>query len=199
MGMIVLLLEAPEAKARAGISDERIQEKLGWVKQYADDIAVWQECQKAVSASLKFINERYLFRGAAEELGRDIGNIIHHEKSKEVAKRLIENIRDCEQHLESDERLPMSTEILESLFGLYKQLERQHSKSGFTSLLACLPTLLKPITPESVQQAFARVSAKEVAKWIKANFNSTVTSRRQAAYQEHKSALKIATPQLTTT
>jgi hypothetical protein len=30
----------------------------------------------------------------------------------------------------------MSTEILESVFGLYKQLEGQQSRSGFTSLLA---------------------------------------------------------------
>ena len=32
--------------------------------------------------------------------------------------------------------MPLSTEILESSFGLYKQLERQHSKGGFTTLLA---------------------------------------------------------------
>lgn len=199
MSMIAWLLENPDAKARAEISDERMQEKLGWVKQYADDIAVWQECQEVVSASLKFINEQYLFRGAAHELTSVIGDSLQYEKSKEVAKRLIEKIRDCEQHLEPDERLPMSTEILESLFGLYKQLERQHSQSGFTSLLACLPTLLKPTTPESVKQAFSRVSAKEVTEWIKANFSSTVTSQRQAAYQEHKSALKSATVQLATT
>ncbi len=67
MSMIAWLLENPDAKARAEISDERMQEKLGWVKQYADDIAVWQECQEVVSASLKFINEQYLFRGAAHQ------------------------------------------------------------------------------------------------------------------------------------
>jgi hypothetical protein len=37
----------------------------------------------------------------------------------------------------------MSTEILESTFALYKQLERQHSKGGFTSLLAGFGALLK--------------------------------------------------------
>ena len=89
----------------------------------------------------------------------------------------------------------MSTEILESVFGLYKQLERQHSKSGFTSLLACLPALLKPTTPEGVRDAFGRVSAKDVKTWVKKHFGSTVTSRRNAAYAEHKAALKSATVQ----
>ena len=84
MRLIAWLLKNPDAKARAKISDDRLQEKLGWVEQYADDIAVWQECQDVVSVSLKFINERYLFRGAAEELDRDIGNIIHDEKVKKL-------------------------------------------------------------------------------------------------------------------
>ena len=100
---------------------------------------------------------------------------------------------ESEQLLREGERLPMSTEILESSFGLYKQLERQHSKSGFTSLLACLPGLLKPTTPERVMVAFARTSAEDVTGWTQEHFPSTVTSRRNAAYAEHKSAVKRAT------
>ena len=100
---------------------------------------------------------------------------------------------ESETPLRERERLPMSTEILESSFGLYKQLERQHSKSGFTSLLACLPALLKPTTPEGVTAAFVRTSAKDVTAWTKEHFRTTVTSRRHAAYAEHRSAVKRAT------
>lgn len=195
MTMIVWLLRNPDAKGREGISDRRMQEKLGWVEQYADDIAVWQECQEVVSASLKFINEQYLFQGAATALGRVIGDSLKHDRSKELAKRLIDFVRDAEQPLREGERLPMSTEILESAFGLYKQLERQHSKSGFTSLLACFPALLKPTTPESVRDAFRRVSTKDVTEWVQKHFSTTVTSRRQGAYAEHKAALQSATVQ----
>ena len=195
MTMIVWLLKNPDAKAREGISDERMQDKLGWVEQYADDIAVWQECQDVVSASLTFINEQYLFRGAADALRSVIGDSLEYDKSKELAKRLVDFVHDAEQQLRAGERLPMSTEILESTFGLYKQLERQHSKSGFTSLLACLPALLNPTTPDRVSDAFQRVSAKDVKTWVKKHFASTVSSRRQAAHAEHKAALNSATVQ----
>lgn len=63
MAMIAWLLKNPDATARKGISDERMQDKLGWVAHYADDIVVWQECQDVVSTSLTFINEQYLFKG----------------------------------------------------------------------------------------------------------------------------------------
>ena len=124
-----------------------------------------------------------------------IGDSLEHATSREIAPRLIAFVRDAEQHLHAGERLPLSTEILESAFGLYKQLEGQQSKSGFTSLLACFPALLKPATPDGVRDGFARVSAKEVKAWVKKHFGSTVTSRRNAAYAEHKSALISATTQ----
>jgi hypothetical protein len=197
--LILWLLRNPAAKAREGISEERMQDKLGWVAEYADEIAVWQECQDVVSASLTFINEQGLFQGASSALRAVIGNELEHATSKELAKRLIDFVAESEEPLREGERLPMSTEILESSFGLYKQLERQHSKSGFTSLLACLPALLKPTTPEGVTAAFVRTSAKDVTTWTKEHFPSTVTSRRHAAYAEHKSALQRATPDAITT
>jgi len=195
MTMIVWLLRTPSATAREGIRDERMQEKLGWVQEYEDEVGVWQECQDVVSRSLTFINTQHLFQGASDGLRSVIGDSLEHDKSQELAQRLVDFVQDAEQHLCDGERLPMSTEILESAFGLYKQLERQHSKSGFTSLLACLPALLKPTTAEGVREAFQRVSAEDVKTWVKKHFHSTVTSRRNAAYAEHKAALKSATVQ----
>jgi len=191
--MTLWLLRTPEAKSRVGIREERMQEKLGWVAEYGDEIAVWQECQDLVSAAVTFINEQGLFQGASRELRAVIGNKLEHGTSQELAQRLIAFVAESEKPLREGERLPMSTEILESSFGLYKQLERQHSKSGFTSLLACLPALLKPTTPERVKVAFARTSAEDVTAWTEKHFPSTVTSRRHAAHAEHQSALKRAT------
>ena len=87
----------------------------------------------------------------------------------------------------------MSTEILESTFGLYKQLEGQHSKGGFTGLLACLAALLTPATEESVRCAFSKVSVKRVREWTKTNLGTTLTSKRQALYTEFRSATEIIT------
>jgi hypothetical protein len=195
MTMIVWLLRHPEARGRAGISAERMQEKLGWVAEYAADIEVWHECQQVVSKSLTFINEQYLFRGASQALGRALGDSQKHATSRELARRLIDFVYQAEQHLREGERLPMSTEILESTFGLYKQLEGQHAKSGFTGLLASFPALLKTWTPESVTAAFRSVSTRDVKAWVQERFGKTVTARRQAALAEHKAAQKRATTQ----
>ena len=69
-----------------------------------------------------------------------------------------------EDHLKEEDRLPLSTEILESSFGLYKQLERQHSQGGFTSLLTAFGSLLKSTTAESIRRDFTLVSVKQMRR-----------------------------------
>jgi hypothetical protein len=116
-----------------------------------------------------------------------------------VAHRLTTFLRESESQLRAGERLPLSTEILESSFGLYKQWERQQSKGGFTSLLASFASLLRPTTPESIRKALSRVSVKDTRAWIKTHIPETLTSKRQAAYREFKPTLLRATHLFATT
>jgi hypothetical protein len=113
--------------------------------------------------------------------------------SRHLAERLVDLVRGSEVQLKEGERLPMSTEILESTFALYKQLERQHSKGGFTSLLAAFGALLKTATDETIRRAFSTVSTKDVHNWVRKNLGDTLTSKRLATYKEFRSATKIAT------
>ena len=85
----------------------------------------------------------------------------------------------------------MSTEILESTFALYKQLEQQHSKGGFTSLLAGFGALLKPATDASVRRAFSTVSVKDVFHWTRTNLGATLTTKRLTMYNEFRGATKM--------
>ena len=82
----------------------------------------------------------------------------------------------------------MSTEILESSFGLSKQLERQHSKGGFTSLLAAYSCLLHRATPDSIRRDFAQISVRNMRDWVSEQLGKTLASKRQAAYQEFRHA-----------
>jgi len=141
-----------------------------------------------MNLSVTFVNEQGLFRGAADQLAPLLTSLKLCEASRTVADRLREFLRDHELKLTDDQRLPMSTEILESCFGLFKPLERQHSKGGFTSLLAAFGALLKPATADSVREAFARVSVTHMRTWVRENLGTTVTSQRQTTYAEFKSA-----------
>ena len=194
------LLDTPDAKGRAAITAERLEDKLGWLRPFVADIARWSACQQVVSTGLTFINEQGLSRGAADrfrELVTD--SCAAHAASRDVAERLTTFLRDAESLLTDGERLPLSTEILESSFGLYKQLERQHSKSGFTSLIATFGSLLRPATPTTIRAAFDRVKVKDIHQWLQTNLPKTLTAKRLATYKEFQSAHTSATKITATT
>jgi hypothetical protein len=187
---VLWLLEHPEAKARASLKLQRLEEKLGWLRSFASELAEWRECQQVVNAGVTFINEQGLYHGASEQLGKTLDTKLGHAASRQLAERLVDLVGASEAQLKGGERLPMSTEILESTFALYKQLERQHSKGGFTSLLAAFGALLKTATDETIRQAFSVVSIQDVYHWVRENLGNTLTSRRLATYKEFRGATK---------
>ncbi|MDA0586793.1 MAG: hypothetical protein O2820_15495 [Planctomycetota bacterium] len=178
----------PHSVARSGVTTERMNEKLGWLREFRSDIERWLASQTVISTALTFINRQALFRGAAEALTRELLPLRTRELSGLVADRLIDFVGSAEAKLSPDERLPLSTEILESSFGLYKQLEGQHSKGGFTSLLASFGALLKPATAESIRRDLSRVRVKAMQTWVKTNLKTTVASKRNVACTESTKA-----------
>lgn len=187
-GMVLWHLGHPHSAARQTITASRMNNKLGWLRGFRDDILRWSRCQDVVSMSVTFVNEQGLFRGAADQLAELLTSLQMCEASRTVADRLLEFIREHELKLTDGQRLPMSTEILESCFGLFRQLERQHSKGGFTSLLAAFGALLKPATPDAIREAFARISVHQMQTWVSDNMGKTVASKRQTAYAEYQTA-----------
>ena len=79
-----------------------------------------------------------------------------------MAAELIKFVREQASKAKPGERLPGSTEVLESCFGRFKTLERDQAKGGFTSLLLGFGTLFAEATIENVLEAMRRVPTKEV-------------------------------------
>ena len=186
--MVLWQLAHPDSRARCDINEARVNEKLGWLETFREDLIHWSACQAVVSAAVTFINEQGLFRGAATRMAMALHLLPTCDQSRAVFNRLVEYVRLSEENLSDSQRLPLSTEILESSFGLFKQLERQHSKGGFTSLLAAFGALLKPATPESIRRDLARISVKQMRKWVAQNLKTTLASKRHTAYAEFAKA-----------
>lgn len=179
---------------RQNITAERMNEKLGWLRNFREDVARWSRCQTVVSVSLTFINEQGLYVGAGEDLKAVLAELKDPrlagcQASQQMIDELITFTADSEKQLDEGIRVPQSTEILESSFGLYKTLEKQHSKGGFTGLLSALPGLLRRSTPALIRESFARVSVKQMRQWTREKLGTTLGSKRQAAYREHAISL----------
>lgn len=191
--MISYHLSNSRSKSRQGIAAQRMNDKLGWVRDFRDELAVWSRCEEVMQASLSLINRHGVYRGVAAKLKTELDRVrAEHppgcELSATMASKLIAFVADSAAQLGEGDRAWLSTENLESLFGRYKRLEGQHSKGGFTSLLAAMPMLLTNWTPARVRESLTKVSVKEMRTWVKDTLGTTLTSRRVTAYQESAAA-----------
>jgi len=184
------------SQSRRGVTAQRMNEKLGWLREFREDLAGWSRCEQVVQASLKFINQQGTYRGAAAKLKKVLDCLesehSHHCKlSATMAAKLIEFVKESEVELGAGKRAWLSTENLESSFGLFKRLEGQHSKGGFTSLVAAMPMLLTEWTPELVRSSLQAVSVKQMKQWVREELGATLTSKRVTAYHEFASASSV--------
>jgi hypothetical protein len=172
-------LSHPTSKARKGITNDRMNEKLGWVGAYSEDLASWNRCQELIDVTLKFVNTEGIYRGASKRLGAQLEDTASNwpkrcKASDTLMKGLIEHAVQSESCLREGERGWGSTEVLESLYGQYKRLEGQHSKGGFTGLVAALPALTVDWTAARVRENLTSVSVQDMKDWVKDNLGQTL-------------------------
>ena len=191
--MILHHLSDCHSQARQGITAQRMNAKLGWVRGFRADLACWNRCEEVMQASLTLINQQGVYRGVAAALTELLDRLAskhsqHCELSETMASKLIKFVTESEAELGDDERAWLSTENLESSFGLFKRLEGQHSKGGFTSLVAAMPMLLTDWTAELVRKSLLAVSVSQMKKWVREELGEALTSKRVTAYQEFAAA-----------
>ena len=77
-----------------------------------------------------------------------------------------------------------STEVIESVFGKWKQWERQESSSGITTLVLSLGSLLGQWTTERIQTALEKTPVKNVVAWCASHLPQSLQSQRRLAFAE---------------
>lgn len=192
--MVSYHLSHPQSKARQGITASRMNEKLGWVRGYRDDLRCWIRCQQVLQTSLRLINRHGLSVGTSQKLKEElerlrVDNSWDCETSTSMANQLVTFVHDEESKLAEGERAWLSTENLESAFGQFKRLEGQHSKGGFTSLASAMPTVLYRWTSDRVRQLLPTVTTKQLSSWVDQQLGCTLGAKRKLAYQESAAAL----------
>jgi hypothetical protein len=182
-GVLDILQETPAA-VQEWVSPERLQEKLGWLTEFAAPVAEWSEWQQVVNLTVGLVDCQGIYRGAGTALRAELPRQFMHDSSAALAKELVKFVATQGRRLQPGERFPGSTEVLESCFGKLKQLEKQQSRGGFTSLVLSFGAILADVTTEVVKAALEHSRTKDVYEWCQEHLGTTLFGRRKIAFAE---------------
>jgi hypothetical protein len=137
---------------------------------------------------LDFVRRRGLYPGAGFDLAAAVPAASG--GAGELREELIHFVRSASLKARCGERLPGTTEVVESCFGKLKALEDGQSKSGFTGLVLSLGAMVSDWTAETISEALERCRVRDVVDWCRRMLGQSVQSQRRQAYNRLDGATK---------
>ena len=123
-------------------------------------------------------------RATAKEMLQEMPRPFAYSSSAALAKELVKFVKTQAQQTKPAERFPGSTEVLESCFGKMKELEKQHSRGGFTSLIVSFGAMLADTTNHVIQTALEHSGTADIYQWCKDHLGTTLFGKRKLAFAE---------------
>jgi hypothetical protein len=180
--MLVVLDDPPEEVSQCA-SRSQVRQKLGWLNRFRRDVREWGGWQAVTDKVVKFVNGEGLYQGVVDKLRAGQPARYQDKSTKELAGQLTEFVAGESAKANGDERLPGSSEVLESCFAKFKALERDQCRGGFTSLVLAFGSLLIEKSADVIAAALRRCPTHAVVEWCRKNLGPTLASKRKAIYQ----------------
>jgi hypothetical protein len=185
------VLDRLEKRADHRDSHEKLEAKLGWLKQFRDHLTEWEALLDVAITTECFVRKHGLWRGAEAELSRRLDHCIASPKVLQLRDQLLAFVRNESLKAEPEEHLLGSSEIIESVLGRLKRLENNQAKSGFTGLVLSVAAVVSETTREVVQKAMTTVPTKRVLEWTRQHFWQSVQAKRKLAFSSTENAEQI--------
>lgn len=183
--MLLLLSQPDEKLAQLNYDVTKVREKLGWLTDFQQDIEYWTQLIDVVATTEHFVRSQGLYRDCElklNELFNENSYSIHHESMLQFQQEVLHFVNYESQKAKPGERLLGSSEIIESLFGKQKFIEKEQSASGFTSLLLTLGSIVSKTTVDVVKQAMESTPTKMVYEWYQTYIKKSVQAKRTEAF-----------------
>ena len=174
------ILEEPPAVVLTHCTEQRLKEKFDWLREYREDIERWSRWLKLTDTTVDLIRRYGYSKQTQARVVNDLSALADGPDTCSLRDELIAFVEEQSAKAHEGERLPGSTEILESSFGKLKAIEGEHQRSGFTSLILIWAALFGDLSSGLIHRAMNATPLKLVKRWLVDQLGPTVQSKRAA-------------------
>jgi len=177
------ILQQKETKTEEEIKLESIIKDIA---KFKESIESWVEMVMVFELIEKFMNIHNLQSNSYEkfhELHGDKLLKIKTAKARGFATQILSFIKEQQSVCNENERLLHSSQLIESLFGKFKSLEKEQSKSSFTSLILSIGAVVSKTTSDVLKRALETVNVNMINEWSKEKVGTTIQAQRKKLYK----------------
>lgn len=163
-----------------------IFQRIGWLYDFETELKKWKSLIDVILETIQYINVMGLYRGVHVGLALALFRLPHTRLSRSVSFEMIRFVKEQQLGLKRDERMPGSSEIVESVIGKYKNLQHDQVKGGFTAMILGLAASVSELTLDTVRDALDAVSVKRLREWLNENVGTSVFTRKKEMRKDLK-------------
>jgi hypothetical protein len=186
-------LDDPQAATRHGVSPEGLEEKLGWLRHYRDALQTWAEALQVIEVTEHYVRTEGIHVRAVSELRAQLKALGGGPLSRRFRVTLLASLRRQVRSCRPGERLPGSSEIIESVIGQYKHLQGERSPHGLTAMVLSIAANVGERSTALIKAALEEVSNTALWQWCQTHLGTSVQAHRKAAFSGRLKGTKMAT------
>jgi hypothetical protein len=190
----LILLDNPEQLSCLDCSEEYFMEKIGWLNNFRDDLEDWSNLIHIIKVTESFVKFQGIYRDCVSDLLALPTYKAETPRARQIRSELLYFLYQESLKAGENDRLLGSSEIIESVFGKTKSLERDQVKSGFTVFVLSLAAIVSKTTSDVVHKALETVNTKSIHKWFQNAVGKSVQSKRVQVNRQLKSVQQKPEP-----
>jgi hypothetical protein len=176
----------------ASIGRQRFEEKFGWLGGYESDLKKYQQMVDVIKASEIQLKHEGLHNESAQQFLQNNQDIKLDENAKSLQTQIVEYMNTNHGGVKPKQARLVSSDIIESIFGQFKQVGHSGCLQEIGKMVLLLPLLVMKITPDLVLQAMSSVKTSDVNEWGEKYFGISSLALRKSALSSSKVNLKSA-------
>ncbi len=173
-------------KAQSKTEDEiKLENIIADIAKFEQSIEAWSEMVMVFQLIERFMNIHNLQNNSYEKFHELHGEKLlklKTDKARGLATQILSFIKEQQEVCNESERLLHSSQLIESLFGKLKFLEKEQSKSSFTNLILSVGAMVSKNTPSIIKEALEKVTNKMIDIWSKEKIGTTIQAQRKELY-----------------
>lgn len=174
---ILVLLE--NKVSEPGLDITELQKYLGWLSSYRDEVEHWNRLISIGVAARHVVRVEGVHIHIVDSFEKAISSVKMGAREQQFADQLSEFLLNQSRGMNFGECFMGSTEVLESLFGKIKYIEREQRCFGFTSLLLAAMAAVGPLDEQTIAEAMVSVKLSDINAWSTNELGESVQSQRR--------------------
>ena len=172
------------------ILNSKLRDKEGWLASYQDSLRRWKQMVQIT----RFVETQIKLSG----LNQEIFNLIQQHLTMEVdspeefSQKILRYLTQSMSQIQSGQTLLATSDVLESLFGKYKQFSSRSPQKqiGQNFLNICLSTM--NLTTTVVKEALETIRFLDVEDWSAQAFGKSMLSKRRILFSTKNQDIETA-------